>query len=189
MIGRSGCGKGTQAKLLMDYIREHDEERGLLYVQTGLEFREFIEGQTFSQQLAKTIAGRGGLVPEFLAVLFWAQKITNEYKHNDHMLIDGTPRKPHEALVLDSVFDFYGIPKPHIIHINVSEQWSKDRMMGRMRADDTKENIDNRLGWYGKAVIPTIEYYKNNPQYFVHDIDGERPISDVHKDIVEKIQF
>ena len=53
-IGRSGCGKGTQADLLKNYISSHDDkDRQILYVESGEGFRQFIRGESFSSKLSK----------------------------------------------------------------------------------------------------------------------------------------
>ena len=53
-IGRSGCGKGTQAERLKKYITEHDsEKREIFYFETGGGVRKFIGGSNFSSSLAK----------------------------------------------------------------------------------------------------------------------------------------
>lgn len=183
LIGRSGCGKGTQAKLLVDFLKQNDPEHTVLYSETGAEFRTFLEGESYTQKLAKKIADDGGLVPEFLAIHLWANRLAQDFTAQEHLVIDGTPRKYHEALVLDSVFDFYSLPRPQIIYLNVSDEWSRGRLMDRNRADDNQQDIENRLAWFNTSVLPTIEYYKKNPAYKFHDIDGERAISDIHRDI------
>ena len=42
MIGRSGSGKGTQTKLLKEYIKKQDPETEILHVESGDEFRDFL---------------------------------------------------------------------------------------------------------------------------------------------------
>ncbi len=182
-IGRSGCGKGTQAKLTADHLRHIDPERKSLYIQTGGEFREFIKGDSYSQQLSKTLYETGNLVPEFLAIYFWANRIVTDFTKEEHLILDGMPRKYHEAVVLDSVFDFYKLARPHVIYLNVGEEWARGRLTERHRADDTRQEIDNRLAWFNTHVMPTIEYYKKNPAYTFHDIDAERSVAEIHSDI------
>ena len=57
IIGRSGAGKGTQARLLNEYIKKIDKEGlPLFYVETGPRFREFIAREGYTNALAKEIA-------------------------------------------------------------------------------------------------------------------------------------
>jgi adenylate kinase family enzyme len=55
--------------------------------------------------------------------------------------------------------------------------------------DDKSEDIAKRLAWYNTDVVPTIEYYKNNPRYKFIQIDGEQSIEDTHKEILSKLDF
>jgi adenylate kinase len=187
-IGRSGCGKGTQAKLLSEYLKKLDPSRDVLYVQSGQEFREFIKGNTETQKLSKAIYDVGGLQPEFLAVYMWASVLVNKFTKNEHIIMDGMPRKYHEAGVLDSVFNFFGIQKPLVINIDISKDISVDRLMARKRVDDTREDIEERLSWYETDVVPAIGFYAVNEKYSFAKIDGNRSIEEVHKDIVELVK-
>lgn len=185
-IGRSGCGKGTQAKLLSDYLKKIDPSREILYVQSGQEFREFIKGNSETQKLSRAIYDVGGLQPEFLAIYMWANVLVNKFTKNEHVIMDGMPRKFHEAGVLESIFDFYKLEKPVVINIDISKEQSIDRLMARGRVDDNREDIAERLSWYETDVVPAIAFYENNPKYNFIKIDGNRSIEDVHKDIIEK---
>ena len=81
------------------------------------------------------------------------------------------------------------IEKPNIILVNVSKEWSYTRMMERKRADDTPEKIQNRLGWYERDVLPSIEYFKSKDVFNFIEINGEQSIENVHKDIIKALNF
>ena len=51
-IGRSGCGKGTQAELLQEYIKKLDQQRLIFYIETGERFRQFFTEQSLSSRSA-----------------------------------------------------------------------------------------------------------------------------------------
>lgn len=186
-IGRSGCGKGTQAKLLAEYLKKTDPKREVLYVQTGEQFREFIKGTSDTQKMSGDIYNVGGLQPEFLAVYMWANVLVNKFTKNEHIIMDGMPRKLHEAGVLDSVFEFYKLERPMVIYLDISNDMSIDRLIARKRFDDKREEIAVRLSWFDTDVVPAIEYYKTNKHYnFVH-VDGSKSIEDIHKDIIARV--
>lgn len=188
-IGRSGCGKGTQAKLLSDYLKKIDPSREILYVQSGQEFREFIKGSSETQKLSKAIYDVGGLQPEFLAIYMWANVLVNKFTKNEHVIMDGMPRKFHEAGVLESIFDFYKLEKPVVINIDISKEQSIDRLMARGRMDDNREDIAERLSWYETDVAPAIAFYENNPKYNFIKIDGNKSIEEVFEDIIKQIKI
>ncbi len=186
-IGISGSGKGTQADLLGKHLKSKDPSRGLLYVQTGAELRQFIQGPSLTQKIAKEIYLTGALQPEFVAIYQWVKALVERYTGNEHLIFDGMPRKVHEAGVFHSILDFYKLEKPWVINIKVSHDESLKRLMLRKRLDDTEEDIRVRLSWFEKEVVPTIEYFQNNPAYRFLSIEGERSIEEIHQDIVQKL--
>lgn len=186
-IGRSGCGKGTQARLLSEYLEKQNPAHKTLYISSGAELREFIKGETLTQRLAKDIYDKGGLQPEFLIVNLWSGALVKGYTGTENIIMDGMPRKYHEAGVLDSIFDYYKIPRPLVIHLEITNEESTKRLLARKRFDDIAEEIANRLSWYDTDVVPTIEYYRKNKNYRLVDINGERPIEEIHKDIISRL--
>lgn len=188
-IGRSGCGKGTQIELLMNKLKEKDPEHDILYIYTGREFRNFIQGQSTTQKISKGIYDVGGLMPEFLTVHMWAKQLVDNYNGNQHIIFDGTPRRFHEAGVLHSMFKFYNLEKPWVININISSEEATKRLLGRKRMDDKKEDIKKRLDWYETDVAPTVEFYRDNANYNFLTLDGERSVEEIHKDIVKKLSL
>ena len=188
-IGRSGCGKGTQGALLTEYLKKMNPEREMLYIQGGGEFREFIKGESATQKISRKLYEEDKLQPEFLSVYMWINVLVKKYLGTQHLIFDGAPRRKHEAGVLDSIFDFYGLTSPYVINIDVSEEWATERLSARHRHDDKSEDIKKRLAWYLTDVVPAIDFYKNNPKYTFIQVNGERSIEDIHKEIIEKINL
>lgn len=186
-IGRSGCGKGTQAELLSDYLEKVDPKREVLYVQTGAEFRDFVKGSSVTAQLSKKIMDVGGLQPEFLAIHMWIKVLVEKFTGKENLIFDGTSRKYHEAGAMDSIFTFYGLPKAYLIHLKISKEESIKRLLLRGRKDDNKKDIEERLSWYESEVERAIGFYRNNKDYNFLEIDGERTVEEIHKDIVSRI--
>lgn len=186
-IGRSGCGKGTQVELLMKVLNKNNPKIDILCIQTGAEFREFIKGDTVTQKKSSEIYAQGGLQPEFLTVNMWVRPLVDKYNGNEHLIFDGTPRKFHEAGVLDSVFGFYNLPKPWIINIEISNEEALKRLLLRKRMDDNEEEIKKRLAWYESNVVPTIDFYRNNQNYNFIQVNGSRSVEEIHSDIVQMI--
>lgn len=187
-IGRSGCGKGTQADLLMKYLCEQNLACKTLHIESGALLREFVKGSSYSQKKCKEILDKGGLMPEFLVVGLWSNYLLNTLETGENIVFDGCPRKLHEAVTLDSALKFYKLDRTNVIFMNVSRDWSKARLNARKRADDTEEDIENRLNWFETEVMPTINYYKNNKDYNFYDINGEQTIEKVHEDIIKALE-
>ena len=188
-IGMSGCGKGTQAKLLGEYLKKIDPEREVFFLETGAEFRKFIQGEGYTQRLSKKIYDEGGSQPEFLSVYMWSHLIAENFKEDEHLIVDGTPRRFHEAGALDSIFNFYNREKPYLIFLNIGEKWAVKRLLGRGRIDDNHDDIKARLDWYETDVVPAINFYRNNLKYNFLEINGEQTIEKVHQDIWDKLPF
>jgi len=185
-IGRSGCGKGTQVKLLLEFLKANDPQREIVHLETGKIFREFINGPTYTHGQSRDIYEKGGLQPEFLTVNMWSNFFIKEMKPDVHLVTDGTPRKPQEAEVLDSAVRFYRRGLPHLIFINVSRGWAEARLLGRGRVDDSKKDIASRLDWYETDVVQAIDFYRTHNGYHYHEIYGEQPVEKVHQEILQK---
>ena len=190
-IGRSGSGKGTQARLLCERISKFDEDRRqILYVETGEKFRQFIRGENFSRDMAREVNDSGGLQPSFLACWMWSHMLIEELQPDMHLVFDGTPRSLEEAQVLSTAISFYERETPTVVYINVSNKWSEERLLSRGRRDDKSlAKINKRLGWFDDKVLPAIEYYKKNPMYKLIEVDGEQSIEKVASDILAQYEY
>ncbi len=186
-MGRSGCGKGTQVKLLMEYLKKTDPARDIFYLETGAGVREFNQQSSYTSELSKKVYVAGGLQPEFLTIWVWSSLLVKYMKPNIHFIIDGTPRRLDEARALDSAFRFYNHGKPFYVYLDVSREWSKKRLLARNRVDDHDADIDKRLNWFESDVLPAVEYYRNNPNYNFLSVNGEQTPEEVHKEILAKI--
>ncbi|QQG42628.1 MAG: nucleoside monophosphate kinase [Candidatus Giovannonibacteria bacterium] len=188
-IGRSGCGKGTQAELLKTLLEKRDGAGNILYVYTGARLRELAGHSEFftARLLDKKSLKSGELTPNSLAI--WA--CTTEFIHgvteNNHIIVDGSPRAALEAEALDEMFDF--LERNNLFHIwlNVSEEWANARMEERGRSDDSPESIRHRLAYYERDVVPAIEFYKKDKKHKFVEINGEQSIEKVHEDIVKAV--
>lgn len=187
IIGRSGCGKGTQSELLKQSLNQQGVT-DVVHVTTGDGFREFIKRDTHISELSRKLNEEGNLQPEFLAVWNWANIFINTLKGGETIILDGAPRKPFEVHVLHSMVTFLGYEKPAVIYVDVSEEWARERLAGRGRADDKEhEDVSRRMSWFQTEVLPTLDVYLHDPRYDVIHINGEQSVEDVHTEITEKL--
>lgn len=189
-IGRSGCGKGTQAKLLQDYIENQDEHKHpFFYVETGARFRDFIKGDKLANKLSAKIYENGDRQPDFLAAWMWSNFLLEHMTGNEHLFLDGTPRSLPEAKILDTAIKFFERQKPFVIHIDISRECSTKRLIARGRSDDkSQEEIKKRLDWYDRDVVPAFGFFDESPDYNLLNINGDQPIEKVFQDIVDEIK-
>ncbi len=186
-FGRSGSGKGTQAKLLADFLKSKGRE--IMYVETGSLLRELSKKENLVGKNIQDILKEGYLIPVFIPIWIWTDFIIKNFSGKEDMILDGVCRRLEESVALDSAFNFYKIEKPNILLINVSKEWSYNRMIERKRADDTPKKIQTRLNWYEKNVVPSVEYFRNKSGYNFIEINGEQSIEKVHKDIIKALNF
>ena len=188
-IGRSGCGKGTQAALLQKLIKEKDPTGEIFYLETGAHFRQFITEKGYTSLLSNNIYKIGERQPDFLAIWIWSDVLIENFKSTEHAIFDGITRSLPEAMIFTTAMEFYN-RHVMVIHINVSRKWSEERLLARGRMDDkTKEDIDKRLNWFDTDTAPALEYFNVNPRYTLLDINGEQTIEEVHTEIVQKLEW
>lgn len=187
-----GGGKSTQAALLKEKL----EAKGLevIHATTGGTFREFIKEENFMATKAKILQDEGGLHPEFLAIWNWTNIFIDRVKQNTSVILDGAPRKVVETQAIHQLFPFLGYHRPHVIYIEVTPKWAKDRQLYReshseeKRSDASSDSeIEKRIELFYEEILPCIEIFKNDPRYSFARINGEQTIEKVHEDIMAAI--
>jgi adenylate kinase family enzyme len=167
---------------------EENDSRGVFHLESGNRFRDFIKGNYFASNLAREISESGGLQPEFLSTWVWASEIIENLRKDMHLILDGTPRRLAEAKVLESAFHFFERPRVDIIYINVSKEWSIQKLHDRGRADDIEiKSVLERMKWFESDVVPAIDYYRAHRSHVFHEINGEQSIEKVHQDIINSL--
>ncbi|MGB2762081.1 MAG: nucleoside monophosphate kinase [Minisyncoccales bacterium] len=210
LIGKSGSGKGTQAKLLIKHFGN------LFYVSTGDLFRDLSKANTDTSIRIQKILKQGGLPFDDLSATLWMHKLAYNLKQDQGFILDGAPRRVSEAQTLDRYLDFLERKETCFnLLIDISRQEAFDRLSKRRickncerlipwvgefkkikvcdkcggelitRPDDTSEAINNRLDYYEERVAPTVRYYEEQGRLV--KINGEQSIEDVFKEILKNI--
>lgn len=186
LFGRSGSGKGTQARLLSEHFEK--EGKKVIYIETGSKVRDFMEESNFTSRRVKEIITRGGLLPEFIPVWIWSNHLIRYVAgHDDVLILDGLSRRADEAPILDGALDFYGRERRFVFHLNVSREWSMKHLLARSRADDSREKINARLDWYEENTLPALRHFEQHKNYRFVEINGEQTVEKVHGDIMKEI--
>ncbi len=182
VIGRSGSGKGTQVALLAERLVAVGP---VARVESGARFRRFFETASHAAALARKINEDGGLQPQFLSVWAWTSELVEKLTPETVLLMDGMPRRVSEAEVLEEALKFFGRDDAAVVYLKTSREWGTERLIGRGRADDIERaDIDARMEWFERDVLPVIDFYKAHPRHRFIEVDGERPIETVHQEIV-----
>jgi len=206
LLGRSGSGKGTQAKLLI-------EEFGFDYLGTGKLLRKRMETEDFTGKKLAKYVNKGERVPTHFVFQVWGRAI-EELKEKPGLkgvIIDGSPRSLMEAKLMEGLFKWFEWKNIKVVLIDISRQEAFDRLTKRRycvkcgriipwtgsfkslkvcdqcqgeletRPDDVPEAINARMAYYKEKVEPAIEYYQKQKRLV--KIDGEKTIEDVYRDV------
>lgn len=183
ILGRSGCGKGTQAKLLAEKLR-------LEYIGSGdmLRARQNINDFT-GRKIKETMDKTMSFAPSAIVFKLWVDRFEaiKEKPNFRGFVVDGSPRKIREAELLDQTLEWFEWSKYlHVILIDVAREEAFARLTKRrVREDDTPEVINNRLDSFEKDVVPVIDYYEKSNR--LTRINGEQSVEEVHKDIMNAV--
>lgn len=188
-FGPSGSGKGTQANLLIQALKEKGPQCETLYIETGKLFRNFFEKENYTSSIASLIVDKGELLPDFMATWAWTEFLAENYTGKENLIFDGVSRNLNQAQIFDSIVNFYKLENPTIVEIKVSKEWATKRLLERGRHDDTPEKIEKRLSWYFDKTSGALDFFRNKQNYKYLGINGERGIEDVHEALMEELKI
>ncbi len=188
-FGIVGSGKGTQVKLLQDYLKEKSLAEDVLSTSTGVEYRKLIDSGNYTGQIVKVSLEKGNLQPNFLTISLFTNILTANMQENTSFIADGFPRTIIQSEAFESAMQFYGRDTVHVIYIELGKEEATKRMKLRARADDTDEGISKRFDEYINNVIPAMNYFKDKAGYTIHTINGDQSIEDVQKDIIKALNL
>jgi len=186
IIGPSGSGKSTQAKLIAQKYQ-------LTHFSMGQLLRDEIAANSKLGLDAKKSVDQGTPVPDDIVLPILSQKLISlDYKN---FIIDGFPRLVQQGHYIDRFLIDKGQQTSLLIHLLVDflEIVRRRQLAGKDfqaedqdRSDNTPEAIANRQKiLYESNVNPILEYYRNQNKLF--EVDGNRPIEPILKDICIKI--
>lgn len=187
-FGIVGSGKGTQIKLLMDYLKAKDDKE-IVYAYPGNEYRKLLESDSYTGSLVKGPVSRGELLPGFLTDAIVTNILISSLTPDKHLIADGYPRAVAQSISFVEMMKFYGRKDIKIIYIELSEAEATKRMKLRSRSDDTDEGIAKRFNEYKNNVIPAMRYFKDKEGYEIFTVNGEQSIEEVHQDIIKALGF
>lgn len=178
LVGRSGCGKGTQAKLILARL----QRQGILHMETGKFLRDLLASKNPTTERAEElIMKKGGLFPWWFPMFLWLRELIEHGYADRHIIGDGTPRRVVEAKFLDDVMSWHGRSLPVCIYVEVSRAEAMRRLLDRGRADDNRQAIKNRLNYFSREVMPVIRYYARRGR--VIRVNGSLPPAEVFAEI------
>ena len=175
-MGKTGCGKGTQAsrlatELSYDIFSTGDRVRALSSEDSSL-------GRHIRDIHIK------GWVPEWLASYLFAKVILEE-DIDRGLVFESVARKPEEARKLHEMHSM--LNRSYIvIHLDVSDDVVTERMQKRQRDEsDSEENIKNRLQAFYDETIHSLEFFRSEGK--VVDIKAVGTADEVYAEVLKAI--
>lgn len=183
-FGQVGSGKGTQAKLLMDFFKN---KYGLesVYVCPGIEYRKLIASGSYTGKIVKDSVEKGNIQPGFLTDSIVMNILISSLTLKNNLITDGYPREIEQSMSFEKIAKLYNRKNIKIIYIEVNKEEAMKRNLLRGRTDDTKEGIEKRFDEYVNKVVPAMNYFKDKNDYTICKINGEQSVENVHQDIIK----
>jgi len=168
-LGGQGSGKSTQAKLLAQKLNYP-------YFEMGQMLREKAKENNEIGKIVKEALENGNLVPNEITIGILKE---NTKKAHSGYVLDGFPRNATQMAELES-----DIAK--VYYIKVSDEEAVKRLTLRKRSDDNEKALAKRLEIYHQQTEPLLEDFKKKG--ILDEVNGERPIEEIHQDILARVQ-
>ena len=204
LLGPPGCGKGTQAKKLIN-------EFGFVQLSTGDMLRAAISNGTEIGVEAKSIIDKGELVSDEIVIGIVRERIFSKECERGYML-DGFPRTLAQAEKLDQILSDRNQKIDIVISLCVPDDILVRRIAGRrfhiksgrsyniefnppkiegkdditgeklvQREDDKEEIVESRLKTYYELTEPLVGYYKK--EGILKEVDGNGSTGNIYSEI------
>lgn len=187
IIGPSGGGKGTQARLL-------SKKLGVPAISTGELLRQEFEAGTVEGIAAEKYWGKGEWVPADLMMKI-LQKRLELPDCQKGFILDGTPRKMADIPLLEDYLSQKGQKLDLVFHLETSDASCLSRLTHRIfasrekgeavRADEDPQEIKERLRQYHETVAPVLEYFERKG--VLRRINNELPIAAVFEELSSQL--
>lgn len=205
IMGPQGCGKGTQAKLL---IKDFD----LVHISAGDIFRWHIQSHTKLGARVKRIVASGQLVPDEMVNDVMLERL-DQHDWNYGFILDGFPRNEAQAMFFLERYDvdagiLIDVPDAVVMDRILSRRLCShcgldynlifhrpaaadvcDVCKGRLvpRADDTLEAVRERLADYHAKTKPIIDLFRKKE--LVVAVDGAKPAEEIQAEIRARLKL
>ncbi len=161
ILGPPGAGKGTQSKLLADYLRG-------VHIASGDLIRQH-DGSLADSE-------------DFISSLDVA---LDAVAPNQPLILDGVGRKLGEANWLASKLRQLGRELKIVIFLNLEQSEAMERNSKRARVDDGITAQEHRWLLYGQETLPVLDFYRSSGSLI--EVDGSGSVKAVFARIQELI--
>lgn len=181
LFGAPGSGKGTQGKIM-------GAIPGFFHCACGDIFRNLRIDDPLGKVFVE-YSSRGMLVPDEPTINLWAQNIQSKtldgqfHPERDTLILDGIPRNPHQARMLQDTLDVKALVNLACADQNKMTERLQRRALRENRLDDVNlDVIKKRLETYERDTRPVLDYY--GPK-LVHAVDAAQSPLQVLREILD----
>ena len=179
-VGKPGCGKGTQAKLLSGTT-------GWPVISAGKQFRAIADEDTPVGRKVKSEIDAGLLAPHWFAMYLY-QKSLFALEQDASVIFDGFNRKLPEAELVVSSLTWLERPFS-VIYISVSDTEVERRLELRKDIDGRADDhvVAERLKEYYEYTNPAIDIFRQAGVLI--EINGEQAPEKIAEDITAALHL
>ena len=178
-FGPPGSGKGTQAKLISEYLK-------ISHLSTGDILRQKLNEEDELSKELKIIMSSGNLVSDNLLNQIIVQKLSSNDCLNGFIL-DGYPRTIKQAEYLTSLMKENSFTIDLIFSFKIDFKTVQQRIMDRFekekRTDDNIDSVKTRLEKYTKETHPVSEHFRKNFSNIFFEVNASQEISEIQKEL------
>ena len=172
-LGIQGSGKSTQGNLLAKKIK-------VPYLSTGHIFRELAKEKTKTGRYIKELINSGYLIPDD-KTLGIVEEYLRKPVYRSGYILDGFPRTVIQAKAFEKEVDC-------VIYLKIADKEALKRLSSRQddREDKSLAALRKRIELFHKFTEPVVDYYRKDGKLI--EVDGEKSIKNINKEIIEKIK-
>ncbi|MEO7296987.1 MAG: nucleoside monophosphate kinase [Verrucomicrobiota bacterium] len=183
LFGAPGSGKGTQGRILGTIPH-------FFHFACGDAFRNLRIDSDLGQ-IFIDYSSKGQLVPDEPTIRLWRENIKAQQQlgrfnpDQDTLILDGIPRNPTQARILDDTLDVRALFNLSCADLGKLTARLQRRALRENRLDDANlEIIKERLETYDRETKSVLDYYGKDR---VHTIDSTQTPINVLRDILRVI--
>ena len=177
-FGPPGAGKGTQAKIISEYLN-------VSHLSTGDILRKkLLENDNLANELKKIMAS-GNLVSDDILNSIVSLRLSKETTKG--FILDGYPRTLHQSEFLNKFLSGTSSRINYIFNIQINFETLKSRILKRSseesREDDNIDVIETRYNEYLNSTQKVSNFYKDKYTNKFFEIDGSLEIEEITQNI------
>ena len=179
-FGPPGAGKGTQAKIISNYLN-------ISHLSTGDILRNKLKDNDNLAKKLKEIMSSGNLVSDKILNSIVSSRLIKESKNG--FILDGYPRTLNQSQFLAKFLLETSNSINFIFNIQINFETLKQRILKRSseesRDDDNLDVIETRYNEYLNSTEKVLNFYKEKYTDIFYKIDGSLHIEKITQEIMQ----